>query len=262
MSTLIEQLNIRKQRLLDAIDEAQKIVANAPDGKLRVSQTAAGPHYFRITSSKDTIGEYIPLANIIQLANKSYSLQLIKKASKELKDINSLLDKGTLGQTENVYTKLNSYRRSLVKPIMMNDDEYAMRWINEQYHINQYRLNEKIYETKNHEWVRSKSEKDIANILNDMGIPYRYEAELVLKNGKIRYPDFTLLNIKKREQVYFEHFGLMDDSGYRRENFQKINEYYENGIILGKSLFFSFEAQGSPFNEKNIRKMLRKIFDL
>lgn len=265
MNTLFEQLSIRKKKLQEAIDKAQFIVSNSPEGKLRVARTDSGPHYFRIISPHDTNGEYIPLANrelVSQLAEKSYALQLIKKASEEIKDINRLLNKGTLEQTEEVYTKMNSYRKKLVEPILMSDDEYLSRWINESFRTNLYRCDEKQYETNNHEWVRSKSEKDIANILCSMGIPYRYEAELILKNGGVRYPDFTLLDIKKRKQVYFEHFGLMDDSGYRRENFQKLNEYCENGIILGKNLIFSFEAQGSPFNERNIRKMLREVFEL
>ena len=93
-----------------------------------------------------------------------------------------------------------------------------------------------------------------------MGIPYRYEAELILPNGGVRYPDFTLLNTRTREMVYYEHFGLLDDSGYRRENLQKIGEYIQNGIILGKNLIFTFEAQGSPLNLKNIRRMLSELF--
>ena len=33
----------------------------------------------------------------------------------------------------------------------------------------------------------------------ELGIPYRYEAELRLRNGKRKYPDFTLLNTKKEK---------------------------------------------------------------
>lgn len=93
----------------------------------------------------------------------------------------------------------------------MTDDEYLALWQKKSFSTNPYKPENKIYETDCHEFVRSKSEMNIANLLNQMGIPYRYEAELILPKGGVRYPDFTLLNVKTRETVYYEHFGLLDD---------------------------------------------------
>lgn len=92
-----------------------------------------------------------------------------------------------------------------------------------------------------------------------MGIPYRYEAQLVLKNGKVRYPDFTLLRISTRELIYHEHFGLLDDGEYRRACFTKLDEYRNNGIYLGRNLIITYEAEGSYLNIKEIRKQMQSI---
>ena len=59
-----------------------------------------------------------------------------------------------------------------------------------------------MYPTKKDENVRSKSEVMIADMYYELGIPYRYEAQLLLKNGKKKYPDFTLLKTKTRQIVF------------------------------------------------------------
>ena len=262
MNTFYEQLVARKQELMNAITVAEKIIATAPVGRLRVAKTTRGAHFFHVTSPNDICGKYISLSDtnlISQLANKNYAEHLLKKANAELNDINGFLKKKSFGKAEEVYTEVNHFRKSYVSPILMTDDEYLTWWRKESYSINPYRQENKIYETARHEFVRSKSEMDIANLLDQMGIPYRYEAELILHNGGVRYPDFTLLKIKTREIIYYEHFGLLDDSGYRRENLQKIGEYNQNGIILGKNLIFTFEAQGSPLNLNSVRRMLSEI---
>lgn len=54
------------------------------------------------------------------------------------------------------------------------------------------------------EKVRSKSEVIIADVLSREGIPYRYEYPLYLKGiGKV-HPDFTVLNVKQRKEIYWE----------------------------------------------------------
>ena len=265
MNNLYEQLVLRKEELSNAIHMAEKILCNSPEGSIRISKSAANAHYYLITDSKDTNGQYIRRSErelISNLVNKSYAEAFLKCAKSEYIAITKLLACKNMGRAENIYSELNEYRKPFVTPILMTDDEYLTIWENVQFKTNPYRPEDKVYETNRHEFVRSKSEKDIANLLDSMGIPYRYEAELVLNRGIVRYPDFTMLNIRTRENIYYEHFGLMDDSGYRRENLQKIGEYNENGIILGKNLLFSFEAQGCPLNMKNIKRMLREIMGL
>ena len=94
----------------------------------------------------------------------------------------------------------------------------------------------------------------------DLGIPYRYEEMVQLKSGKKAYPDFTLLNTKTREEVYFEHFGLLDDEEYRGEALRKLEEYRRSGIFSGRNLMFSYETEGIPLDIKGIREMIKIIF--
>lgn len=68
----------------------------------------------------------------------------------------------------------------------------------ENLHKERQKLIHPIRETD--ERVRSKSEVIIADILNQEGIPYRYECPLQLKGwGKV-YPDFTVLSERERPE--------------------------------------------------------------
>ena len=107
--------------------------------------------------------------------------------------------------------------------------------------------------------VRSKSEAIIADMLYDLGIPYHYECPIKLKGGQIRYPDFTILRTKTREVIYLEHFGLLDDEGYRRDALEKLDIYRTNGIYPGKNLLFTYETEYSPLDINGIKNMIKGI---
>ena len=62
----------------------------------------------------------------------------------------------------------------------------------------------KLY-TSREERVRSKSEIIIADTLSRESIPYRYECPLHIPDVGNIYPDFTVLNVAKRKELYWEH---------------------------------------------------------
>ncbi|MBR5597316.1 MAG: hypothetical protein IKW30_07910 [Lachnospiraceae bacterium] len=164
---------------------------------------------------------------------------------------------------ENVECTIHSLsidRQELVTPLVLTDEMFVRQWEQEVFVSNPYHLEEKVYLTPKEELVRSKSELMIANIYYELNIPYRYEAELCLKNGKVKFPDFTLLNVNKREVIYHEHFGLLDDETYRKANFNKLDEYRKNGIYIGKNLILTYEAEGSYLNICELKQMCREIF--
>lgn len=114
--------------------------------------------------------------------------------------------------------------------------------------------------TERGERVRSKSEKIIADKLFALGIPYRYEYPLVLAGNVKVYPDFTILKMPEREEVYLEHFGMMDDIDYVDSAMYKLSTYEKNKIYLGVNLFITHENSRSPLNTRALDGMLRKIF--
>ena len=263
MNPLFYELNNRKQYLQDLMKEIECKQGALPPGTLRVSKINGIPRFYHMTKTGDTKGKYIQKKNkgfACQLAQKDYMQRLYREAERELKSINLYLENHGETNLENIYEGLNPYRKEMVIPMVVTDEMYAVQWENEQYETNPYYPEEKVYPTKKDEMVRSKSEVMLADMYYELGIPYRYEAQLQFKNGKKKYPDFTLLDIRTRKEMYHEHLGLLDNEEYRLANLQKLEEYRKNGIYPGKNLILTYEAEGCYLNIKEVKHMIQELF--
>lgn len=72
-----------------------------------------------------------------------------------------------------------------------------------------------IHRTDRGDWVRSKSEVIIANLLHQLGLDYRYEYPLegAVVSG-VRRPDFAFFD-RDGKPLVWEHLGMLDDAQYR-----------------------------------------------
>lgn len=93
----------------------------------------------------------------------------------------------------------------------------------------------------------------IADILDEMSVPFLYEKPLQIGSATV-HPDFTLLNIRERREMYWEHFGMMDDMEYRNNAFQKMRKY--ESTFRRSSLIWTFETERFPLNTKAVRNMI------
>ena len=98
----------------------------------------------------------------------------------------------------------------------------------------------RIYVTNSGIRVRSKSERIIADALDQYKITYRYEAEIAL-GGVSRSPDFTIYKTFDGGIVLWEHFGLMDQDGYRQKSIEKLALYERYGFFPFNNLICTFE---------------------
>lgn len=146
-------------------------------------------------------------------------------------------------------------------PELSNRNQQIRRWCEQPFTSNPYPFNAKsTYITEKNLKVRSKNEYVCATTLDSLHIPYRYEAMLQLTNGKTYYPDFTILNIHNGQECYFEIFGMMSNNEYSEDAFRKINEYENDGYLLGDRLFVFFESESVPFNIEAFRNTLKINF--
>lgn len=260
-----EELELIKKRetiLQHGIVKATRELKSAPTGRLRISGKKY-PRYYRVTKASGPLGEYLNRSEYETaraLAQKAYSEKFLRAASEELAELENTLSLVTSCKAEATFSNLTPERQKLVTPYILTDEAYALNWEKIERRRNPYMVEKKIYPTRKGDMVRSKSEEILADMLYDIGIPYAYEAELSLAGGKIRYPDFTMLDIRKREEVYLEHLGLLDDEFYVRKSLSKLSEYMKNGIYLGKNLIVTFESQYIPFDARSVRKMLTDYF--
>lgn len=255
---LIEELtilNYHRQQL-------SKSLEIAPEGTLHVLQKSGkNPDLYWYKQDRSN-RKYIKkketeLAHL--LAQKSYDTQLLDVIENRIAKAEELLESYS-ESIDAVYADLSQCRKGLVTPINISDEEYIRQWYEKHPGSqNDYPINGANYTNKG-EWVRSKSEKILADLFARMDIPYVYEPQLRLNNGTILYPDFLLLNIKVRKTYIYEHFGMMGDSAYSEKVSSKISQYEQNGLLLGDKLLFSMESLNEQLNAQVVERNLRKRF--
>ncbi len=199
---------------------------------------------------------------IKQYLQKAYDEKIVKILTEEIKSLEKLLTKSgnAVNRIQKVYSTLPEEVKELIIPIDVSDDDYARAWLRVPYVGKPIPDYLPFLETKRKERVRSKSELNIANALADKGIPYKYECPLQLSNGTIIYPDFTVLDVKRRKVLYWEHRGMMDDKEYAKSSVQRIKSLMKEEILIGDKLIVSEETSANPLGTDEIEAIIKHFF--
>lgn len=148
---------------------------------------------------------------------------IITLVASELQELNSILNyqkTAPVLRAEQIYDALSEYRRELIRPIVPSLREYVDNWLDQPYPSHNPIPLDDMYPTgvSRCPYVRSKSEIWEVQGLSDQGVAFLYEFPLKLMDmhgvPRTVYPDFTILNQKTHELIYWEHFGKMDDPEY------------------------------------------------
>lgn len=68
---------------------------------------------------------------------------------------------------------------------------------------------------------------------------------------------FTLLDIRKRREVYWEHRGMMDDRNYLKHAVQRVKDYRKEGIYVGDNLLITEETSVLPLGTDEILSVIQ-----
>lgn len=262
---LIRILQERKsylEDLLQNVNSQNEKLEDVPTSKVRVLKRGKGYQYYLRTDGKDTSGKYLKKEQEFQaqqILQKEYLQKAGLMLQRELALLSQYLEKASPIQLMTYYESLNEGRQVMIEPLEVSDDVYEENWMNMPYDGKVFLPNTPEFYTQKMERVRSKSEIIIADALEKFHIPYRYECPIVVKGmGKI-YPDFTVLNVRKRKELYWEHFGLIDDEEYREKAMRKIAIYEENHIYVGDKLIVTYESARQPLNMKDLERKIKKF---
>ena len=99
--------------------------------------------------------------------------------------------------------------------------------------VEKHNLN-KLYSTVKGDYVRSKSEVIIANLLFERGIKYEYEKHLPYGPGKWLEPDFTVF-LPNGKELYWEHLGMLGIERYDDRWLEKqdiYDKYFNDQLII------------------------------
>lgn len=296
------QLLSHKRLLEQQLNDIQKMLQILPEGDIHYSLNGK---YVKWYQSHSPRGIYIKKKDsdlAVQLALRKFYQRKLTEIQTDLHFIEDYLN--TLPTTQNNLEKTSDYMlseespyRNLLIPYFENtyinnrlpkiqpalgtalsqDDITA--WRNDSFRANPNFPEELTHKTLQGHYVRSKSEEYIANELFLGGIPFRYEAELILttepytssehfyhspanhnKNTKAYYPDFTILNPRTGQVFYWEHFGMMDNQKYRDKTIQKLQMYFNNHILPGINLITTYETKENPLTLAKVKQVIHDYF--
>ncbi len=251
-------VNFRIRSLETIISEKNNALVNAPEGNLKIHPRHGADRYYRVME-KNTDGIYMPRGEFDtarELAQKSYDEKVLASAEAELRALRhaqSFYNKKC--PVEACFSKLSPQRQKLVKPIRLTDEQFIEKWKRD----HPPRIEGKPQtdlKTKKGDFVRSRAEIIIADHLYSEGLIYQFETPLVI-GGHVFYPDFCILNLRRRKTFYWEHFGMLDDPDYLEDNLFKLNKYAKTGIIIGENLIITYETAMNPFNTAQIDQLIK-----
>lgn len=258
------ELEKRKIQLEKIIKSKQNTVNEKSQlrnaGKIRIVPHKNTMQFYLITKKNDTTGKYLPRQQddfAKALIQYDYDDKILRSAKRELAAIKKLLVHNKKSGIQKVFQRFSKNRKLLVEPVTLLDKVYESHWQSQKKPGNDL-FNSPEFLTANGEKVRSKSEVIIADTLFRLKIPYKYEMPLELKNGSIIYPDFCCLNLRTRQEIYWEHFGLMDEPSYVSKTISKIQNIQNSGYNLGENFIFTMENPELPLNPKFVQTMAEK----
>lgn len=257
---LIEMLISRQEENLSLLTQIGK--TKNISGNLRVDKCRQSYQYYIVTQKGDTKGTYLPRKEIRKakaLAQRDYNRAAESIIKKQLAAIDTFLKAYRPNALDQAFTKQHPGRRALIAPVREPDSEFIEAWRHLPYTGKAFEINAPEFYTANGIRVRSKSEVIIADTLDRAGIPYRYEFPTSVKGWGTLYPDFTCLRPSTREEVIWEHFGLMGEPDYAENAVQKLAHYAASGYTIGKNLIATFESAATPLSVKQVQAYIKAL---
>lgn len=247
------------ERLQIEINKLQRKIDALPQGKLICTKNG---NYYRWYKSDGHEKEYIHRSDrklAEQLALKKYYLAQIEEYEQEKLAIEFYLRHHVTEMAETQKIWQHPAYQELLRPNFLPQEGWLQEWTNGPYERNPYHPEGLIHRTISGEMVRSKSEAMIAYILYTNHIPFRYECALHLGESTV-YPDFSVMSMSMKKEIYWEHFGRMDDPIYAKSAGTKLQQYFLNGIIPGDQLITTYETKENPLSIETIENIVQEYF--
>jgi len=269
-----KELLQRKRFLEKTKAKLERSLASSPAGRLSTSkkryttvagtQTRTAINYYHVLEDGRRV--YLSRSRqttIAYLAQKEYARKALYLVTIELKQLNDVLLYCDTPKLEDAWQDFLPEKMRFVDPPVPSDEVFRQKWLSQEYERKSPIENDHRFPTEKGDMVCSKTEAQQADYMFYHGYDYLYEKRLSLIDGgrlTWRYPDFTILDPVTREEVVFEHFGMVDDEGYQHSMFDKIRLYEENGYVIGQNFLFTFETAEHPFTMDQFIHILEARF--
>lgn len=257
LKLLSQQLTYQKQLYKKITAELLKY----PPGNIVCYNHNNSMQYRLRKNSKEKNGSYISKKDqktIQRFLQKKYYTKSASLLESKIKLIEQFINQASNLQNElqNIYSLQPIENKKFISPIDMSASDFIKSWIDIPYTPKPISQELPCFKTNNGELVRSKSELNIANLLLKYNIPYKYECPLIL-GGTTIHPDFTILDVNNRREIYWEHRGMMDHIDYARHSISRIKTYEKNNLFIGEQVIVTEETSTLPLDTENIERIIR-----
>lgn len=236
-------------------------MADAPVGTLRIGKSQGCVQYYHRPDKECGNGKYIRKDNLElakRLAQKSYDEDVYNLAKKRLYQINRILSDYEDDEIDRLYLNEHPERQKLIMQVEKTYKQHLEEWLAIPYVGKIFEEGTRVIKTDRGMRVRSKSEREIANYFDSIGVKYKYECPLRLNDFGIVYPDFTFLSPYTYKEIYLEHEGMIDDKNYAQSAVRKIEAYGMNGIHIGDRLLLTFESSHTVLNMELLKELTKR----
>ncbi len=171
--------------------------------------------------------------------------RILEKDEKLLKN---LLDKFHPYDIQSMITDMPKPVRKLYKWGFVDERyEELKRWAAEPVPSNTAEFDENATHAADGTLVRSKGEAIIYDLLQMLGIPFRYDKAFTViddfGNEKIIYPDFQI-KCRDGSIVIIEHLGGLEKVNYCNRLASNLRYYLRKKYVIGKNLFITSDNEG------------------
>ena len=259
---IYEQVSRYRDLLQKRVSMLEKRLAATPEGSLHaVRHGERTAFYVRTCKDYKLSEQYIRIADketAASLAEKRYIRKVLPKLRSNLRAACRFMSVYSGMEEDDAAGELPEYVLALSEGIYTSPEKRSETWLAQTWTQRPGYDGDLRFETLRGDLVRSKSEVLISDALYHYGIPYLYERPFCTDILRAPlFPDFTLYDVRTDREVFWEHFGMMDDSGYAERTCKKLSVYLNSGLTPGKDLICSFETARSPISSFDIDRLIR-----
>ena len=256
---LYDEARRRKQELDGICTAMEQRLSRYPPGKIHVVNSRGRVQYYIRYDPTEKSGRYLPKTQekkIRLYLQKKYDEDILKLLSTEIAALECLLEKTPAGhlRVQEIFSAEPEEIRNLLCPVDMTDADFQEQWMRIPFEGKKILPDVPFY-------LSEKGELNIANALNRHKIPYKYECPIRLSDGHTIHPDFTVLDSHRRQEVYWEHRGMMDDRQYAAHAVLRMKKLRMSGIFPGERLILTEETAGSPLGTDESEAVIRHYFE-
>lgn len=251
------------KRIRDRSSKRLIAISEYSDWTLKQGATVNGVTYYNAIRPGSKQRIYLgnqSKESVIRIQESRYLGELVKTVNRDIDLIEQFLEFYESVHFVNINEKLPKVYRNNKALSARDKKRVAASWKSRKekekakYPI--YRPEELKQPTIDGNYVRSKSEAMIYNYLLEHGYTFVYELPL---EGKTRlfYPDFTILSeIDYKTEIRIEHHGMMGDDGYRQNAEAREYDYWYNGYLPGRDVYYTYDDNRGVFDIMPIAEIL------